>query len=79
MKTTVELDEKKLKRVMKLAGLKTRKAAIDFALTEAVRMAKLHRLVHHPLPDEAFADAIDPNYDLMKMREMEKPKYDDLG
>ena len=41
MKTTVELDEKLLKRVMDLTGAKTRRAAIDYALHEAEKSAKL--------------------------------------
>jgi Arc/MetJ family transcription regulator len=32
MKTTVDIDDKKLNRVMKLTGLKTMRETIDFAL-----------------------------------------------
>jgi hypothetical protein len=31
-KTTIELDEEKLRRVMDLTGIKTRKEAVDYAL-----------------------------------------------
>lgn len=75
MKTTIDLDEEKLLRVMKLTGLKTRKEAINFALTETERAAKLKKLFSKPIPSKEWVDAIDPNYDLMALREMDKPKY----
>ncbi len=39
MMTTIEIDEPKLQRVMALTGSTTRKAAPDFALTQAERIA----------------------------------------
>ena len=39
MKTTVEVDEHKLKRVMDLCNISTRREAIDRALTELERQA----------------------------------------
>jgi hypothetical protein len=77
MKTTIDLDEGKLKRVMKLAGIDTRKGTIDAALTELERKAKIKKLYANPLPGEFYKDAIDPDYDLMKLREMTKPKRGD--
>ena len=74
MKTTIDLDETKLKRVMKLSGLGTRKETIDAALTELERKAKLNHFFANALPHEAYKDAIDPKYDLMKLRNMAKPK-----
>jgi Bacterial antitoxin of type II TA system, VapB len=41
MKTTVEIDEAKLMRLMKLTGLSTRKAALDYALNEAEKKSRL--------------------------------------
>ena len=73
MKTTIDLDEARLRRVMKLTGLKTRKATIDFALLEAERAAKLARLLGSPLPDGEFRDAVDPDYDLTALRSKERP------
>ena len=64
MKTTIEIDEQKLERVMKLAGLKTRKAAIDFALTQAERWAKINRLFSEPFFVDDRSEVIDPAYDL---------------
>jgi hypothetical protein len=77
MKTTIDLDETKLKRVMKLAGIGTRKEAIDAALTELERKAKLNHFFANALPHDAYKNAIDPKYDLMKLREMSKPKRGD--
>ena len=77
MKTTIDLDEKKLERVMKLTGIDTRKEAIDVALTELERKARINHFYTRALPHEAYKDAIDPNYDLMKLREMTKPEPGD--
>lgn len=75
MKTNIELNEARLNRVMELAGLKTRKAAIDFALKEAERAARLRRLLGSPLPGAEYLDAVDPAYDLLSLREKDKPSY----
>jgi Arc/MetJ family transcription regulator len=77
MKTTIDLDEGKLKRVMKLAGIDTRKGTIDAALTELERTARINHFYANALPHEAYKDAIDPKYDLMKLRETTKPKRGD--
>jgi hypothetical protein len=77
MKTTIDLDEAKLKRVMKLSGMSTRKETIDAALTELERKAKLNHFFANALPHEAYKNAIDPKYDLMKLRNMAKPKRGD--
>jgi hypothetical protein len=73
VKTTVELDQDRLKRVMRLAGIKTRRQAIAFALQEAEKALRLRRLLTAPLADAAFADAVDPTYDVVSVREREKP------
>ena len=39
MKTTIDLDERRLSAVMKLTGLRTRKAAVNYALCAAERQA----------------------------------------
>ena len=75
VKTTVELDEQKLRRVMELTGLKTRKAAIDYALSQAERAAKMARLFDRPRrTKDELKSALDPKYDLMALREHEKPQ-----
>lgn len=74
VKTTIDLDEAKLKRVMKLTGLKTRKDAIDYALTEAERIARINQVLGRPLYVVGEGEAvIDPEYDLAALRESEKP------
>ena len=74
MKTTIELDEAKLIRIMKYTGLKTRKEAINYALTHAERIARLESLLATPFYVTDKQEIVDPNYDLMALREREKPK-----
>lgn len=74
MKTTVDLDEKRLLNVMKLKGFKTRKQALDYALVEAERRAKLDQLMTQPLY-VAEGPVIDPAYDYRKLRDTDKPLY----
>ncbi len=73
MKTAIDLDDKKLLRVMKLTGLKTRKEAIDFALTEAERLAGIKKLLQEHFYVDASGHVVDPNYDTPYLRESEKP------
>lgn len=73
MKTTIDIDDKKLHRLMRLTGLKTRKETVDFALTEAERLARIRKLLNGPFYVDAAGDIIDPGYDVVKMRKMEKP------
>ncbi len=77
MKTTVEIDEAKLKRVMKLVGLKTRKATIDFALSQAERLGRINRLFTEQFFVEDHGEVIDPSYDVLVMRQQEKSASDD--
>ena len=76
MKTTIEIDEPKLLGLMELTEIKTRREAIDFALTEAVRQAKIKKLLETKFTPEELADAIDPAYDVMAMRKMEMPGHE---
>ena len=48
MKSTIEIDDEKLGRIMALTGLKTRKEAVDWALTEAERIAGINRIAEEP-------------------------------
>ena len=74
MKTTIDLDEAKLERVMKLTGLATRKEAVDFALTQAERAASVRALLSRPF-FEGITDRliVDPAYDVLALRRKEKP------
>ncbi len=68
MKTTVEMDEAKLERVMALTGLKTRKEAIDWALTEAERIAKIDQIAKRPWAASRIKEAVEPGYDVLAIR-----------
>jgi uncharacterized protein Smg (DUF494 family) len=68
MKTTVELDEAKLDRIKSSMGFKTRKEAIDWALTEAERLAVMKHIKANPWTSAMLRDAIDPEYDVMEAR-----------
>jgi Arc/MetJ family transcription regulator len=73
MKTTVDIDERKLRNVMRLAGARTRKAAVDYALECTERMEKLRRVLEHPLPDEEYRGAVAEEYNLSDLREKDTP------
>ncbi len=77
MKTTIEIDDAKLKRVMKLAGLKTRKTTIDFALSQAEQLGRINRLFTEQLFIEDQGEVIGPSYDVLRMRQQEKSASDD--
>ena len=68
MKTTVELDDDKLENIMKCMGFKTRKEAIDWALTEGERLAVMHNNRENPWSASMLHDAIDPDYDVIALR-----------
>jgi len=60
---------------MELTGLKTRKEAIDYALSQTERAAKMARFFDRPRrTKEKLKNALDPNYDLMALREGDKPQ-----
>ena len=68
MKTTIELDDSKLESIMASMGFKTRKEAIDWALTEGERLAMMHHIRAHPWSSAVLEEAIDPTYDVLAMR-----------
>ena len=68
MKTTIELDEQKLKRVMQLTGIQTRKDAIDFALTEAERIAAIDSYYQKAFYVDDTGPVVDPDYDVLAKR-----------
>jgi Arc/MetJ family transcription regulator len=72
MKTTIDIDERKLTGVMRLTGVRSRKAAVDYALTCTERLERLGRLLDKSLPDEKYRAALDPAYDLLALRERER-------
>ena len=67
-KTTIELDEQKLARVMKLTGIKTRRAAVDFALEQAERVGKMMEIFEGEFFVEAKGEVVAQDYDPLKLR-----------
>ncbi len=75
MKMTMHINDALLARVMEATGAMSKTKAIDLALREMDRRAKLVKLCHEGLglgPDE-LKEAIDPAYDLDEMRSGETP------
>ncbi|MBL9160400.1 MAG: type II toxin-antitoxin system VapB family antitoxin [Verrucomicrobiales bacterium] len=73
MKTTIEIDEKKLNRIMSLTGIGTMKEAVDWALNEALRLATIDRVMEQPWSAEEAREAVDPAYDLIAIRNSTTP------
>jgi len=72
---TLHIDDGLLARVMEATGAASKTSAIDIALREMDRKAKLVSLATEGLglgPDE-LKDAVDPAYDLDEMRKRETP------
>jgi hypothetical protein len=78
MKTTIDLDENKLISVMRLKGFKTRKEAVDYALTEAERRARVDALLREPPPDIP-GPWVRADSEPMKLRDADKPRYGKRG
>ena len=75
MKMTMYIDDELLARVMEATGAASKTKAIDLALREMDRRAKLMKLTSAGLgltPDE-LKDTIDPAYDLAEVRRRETP------
>jgi Arc/MetJ family transcription regulator len=76
MKTTIDIDEKNLERVMQLTGARSRRAAVDYALTCTERAERLRKVFEHPLPDEEYLGALADNYDLNAVRKKDLPAWE---
>ncbi len=75
MKMTMYIDEALLARVMDATGATSKTKAIDLALREMDRRAKLVKLGTEGLglgPEE-LKEAVDPAYDLEEQRRRESP------
>ena len=68
MKTTVELNDEKLENIMKAMDFKTRKEAIDWALTEGERLAVMHHIKANPWSAEMIREGVDADYDVLAVR-----------
>ena len=77
MKMTMYIDDALLGRVMEATGATSKTKAIDLALREMDRRAKLMRLsaAGLGLTADELKDAIDPAYDLEAMRRRETPTH----
>lgn len=75
MKMTMHIDEGLLERVMKNYGCESKTAAIDFALNELDRKARLKVFAEKGLglTPEELGNAVDPDYDVMSLRVAEEP------
>ena len=72
---TLHIDDELLSRVMDATGTTSKTKAVDLALREMDRRAKLIKLSSSGLgltPDE-LREIIDPAYDLEAMRRAERP------
>ena len=77
VKMTMYIDEALLARVMEATGATSKTKAIDLALREMDRRAKLVRLGTEGLglgPEE-LKEAVDPAYDLEELRRRETPVH----
>ncbi|MBA2432109.1 MAG: type II toxin-antitoxin system VapB family antitoxin [Chthoniobacterales bacterium] len=71
---TMFIDEKLLARVMKITGIKTKTEAVEFALRETERKAKIARFVAtETIAADEWRGAFDPAHDLAALRAAEKP------
>ena len=73
MKTTIEIDEVKLNRIMAFTGIATMKEAVDWALSEALRIATINRVMEDPWTAKEAREAVDPSYDLIAIRQSVAP------
>ena len=73
MKTTIEIDEVKLDRIMKMTGISTMKEAVDWSLNEALRIATINHVLEDPWTPEEARNAVDPSYDIIAIRNHSTP------
>jgi hypothetical protein len=53
---------------MALTGLKTRKEVIDWALTEAERIARIDEIARNPWDAVTVRESVEPGYDVLAIR-----------
>lgn len=77
MKMTMHIDEALLARVMEATGTTSKTKAIDLALRELDRKAKLMSLSEAGLglSGDELRESVDPAYDLEEMRRRETPVH----
>lgn len=76
MKMTMFVDEALLARVMKLTGIKTKTETVALALREIERDRKLSKFLKARKANAIdWKNAVDPKYDLMKLRLADMPSH----
>jgi Arc/MetJ family transcription regulator len=70
MRTTIEIDEAKLDRIMKMTGIKTMKEAVDWSLNEALRIDVRNQVMEDPWRPEEARIAVEPGYDIIAIRHL---------
>jgi Arc/MetJ family transcription regulator len=83
MKMTMHIDDKLLDEVIERFGCASKTEAVDFALREVLRKAKLRELGRTGLglTADELGNAVYPDYDVVALRVAEKPmvKYGKRG
>lgn len=77
MKMTLHIDDELLARVMAATGAESKTKAVDLALREVDRKAKLVKLASEGLglTADELKEAVDPAYHLEEMRRREAPVH----
>lgn len=75
MKMTLNIDDGLLERVMAVTGAKTKTEAIDLALREMDRRARLIEVLgrDHGMTADDWRNAFAPDYDVEALRAAEEP------
>ncbi len=68
MKTTIEIDDEKLEKIMRMSGIGTRKEAVDWALTEGLRIATMNSIEKSAWTVKEAKGAVDEDYDILAIR-----------
>ena len=76
---TLNIDGQKLSRIMALTGIRTKTAAVDFALDSTERAARLRKLKAVAVSAAELRKAVDPAYDLAALRSREVPDKQHAG
>lgn len=63
MRTNIDIDDKLLRKVMKLGGYKTKREAVHRGLEAAVELARREAAVRQVLDLAGRSDLLDPAYD----------------
>lgn len=84
MKMTMQIDEVLLARVMEAYGCESKTEAVEMALQEMDRRARLKAYLAegNPFSEEELKNSVDPDYDILGIRKAEamalygKARYD---